>query len=515
MSGEGSSASEGPADLLRADLARHERIRPLPGRPPALPPRYEILELAGYGATSVVYRAHDRELRRDVAVKALKEILLGSAEARERFVREAQALARMDHPNVVRVFDAGGGDEGAWLILELVEGESLAAVLEREPPGSRRSLELLEKAARGVRHVHERGIVHRDLKPQNILVTPAGEPKVGDFGLAHLSEGAGALTRTGTAVGTPLYMAPEQVEGRTEAISPRTDVYALGAILYQILTGRLPHEGRTPAEVYARILGEHVAPPRLLRRGISPELDAVAQKALERDPHRRYADAGEFADDLRRALDGGPVTARPASPLARLGRRLRRRRRALVLGAVAAAAAAAFGVWAGRERREALRVREERDRLALLADPRPWKPVFDGTSTACFMGMNPAHWRLENGVLRSVGELPGSVQTVREFDDGDVRVRFSVEGPMTYLAFHIRLGREPGYEVWWHRGMLEGMAGAERELVFRCRGESVRAYLDGAPVPVEVRHPARRGTLHFGGVGGTLRIHAIDWREPE
>lgn len=515
MNGESSSASEGLAELLRKDLARHERARPGPGRPPLVPSRYEILEPLGQGASSVVYRARDRDLGRDVAVKALKEVFLGHDAARERFVREAQALARMDHPNVVRVYDAGWETEGAWLVLELVEGEPLSTLLEREPPGSRRALELLEKAARGVRHAHERGIVHRDLKPQNILVTPAGEPKVGDFGLAHLSEQSGALTRTGTAVGTPLYMAPEQVEGRAEAISPRTDVYALGTILYQILTGRLPYEGGTPAEVYAKILREDIAAPRRLRRGIPPELDAVAQKALEREPSRRYADAGEFADDLRRALDGGPVAARPLSPLARLSRRLRRHRRALVLGAIAVAAATAFGVRADRERREALRVRRERDRLALLADPRPWKPVFDGTSLACFRGVDPAHWRLENGVLRSIVGHPTPVQTVREFDDGDVRVRFSVEGSMTYLAFRIRLGAEPGYEVWWHRGMLEGLAGAEHELVFRCRGDSVRAYLDGATVPVEARPPRRRGTLHFGGVGGTLRIRAIDWREPE
>lgn len=515
MSGEGSSAFEGLADLLRKDLARHERARAGPGRPPALPPRYAILERLGHGATSVVYRARDLQLGRDVAVKALKEVFLGHDAAHERFVREAQALARMDHPNVVRVHDAGGGEEGAWLILEFVEGEPLESILEREPPGSRRALELLEKAARGVRHAHERGIVHRDLKPQNILVTPAGEPKVGDFGLAHLAEGTGTLTRTGTAVGTPLYMAPEQVEGRTEAISPRTDVYALGAILYRILTGRLPHEGRTPAEVYARILGQEIAPPRRLRREVPVELDAVAQKALERDLSGRYADAGEFAEDLRRALDGGPVSARPAGPLARLGRRLRRHRRAFILGAAAVAAAAAFGVKAEQQRREALHARQERDRLALLADPRPWKPIFDGTSPACFRGVDPAHWRLEKGVLRSIVGHPAPVQTVREFEDGDVRVRFSVEGVMTYLAFRIRLGAEPGYEVWWHRGIIEGLAGAEHELVFRCRGDSVRAYLDGAIVPVEVRSPRRSGTLHFGGVGGTLRIHAIDWREPE
>lgn len=510
MSGEPSSGSEGLADLLRTDLARHEQARPARALP--VPPRYEILELLGHGATSVVYRARDRELGREAAVKILKDVLLGHDAARERFSREAQALARMDHPHVLRVYDAGGGEEGAWLILELVEGRPLSEILEREEPGSRKALELLEKAARGVAHAHERGIVHRDLKPQNVLVTAAGEPKVGDFGLAHLAEGAGTLTRTGTAVGTPLYMAPEQVEGRTQAVSPRTDVYALGTILYQVLTGRLPHEGRTPAEVYAKILRGDVAPPRRLRREVPRELDAVAQKALERDPARRYADAGEFADDLRRALEGGPVRAHPVPWLVRFGRR---RRRALLLGAALAAAAAALAAWAHRERLEARRLREERDRLALLADPRPWKPVFDGTSLACFMGADPAHWGLENGVLRNRVPAPGSLQTTREFEDGDVRVRFSVEGPMKYLAFRIRLGTDPGYTVWWDRRALEGLAGAERELVFRCRGDDVRAFLDGRPAPVDVSRPRRRGTLHFGGVDGTLRIRAIDWREPE
>jgi hypothetical protein len=216
--------------------------------------------------------------------------------------------------------------------------------------------------------------------------------------------------------------------------------------------------------------------------------------------------------DVRRKAIARPVRARPVPWLVRFGRR---RRRALLLGAALAAAAAALAAWAHRERLEARRLREERDRLALLADPRPWKPVFDGTSLACFLVVDPAHWSLENGVLRNRVPAPGPLQTTREFEDGDVRVRFSVEGPMKYLAFRIRLGTDPGYTVWWDRRALEGLAGAERELVFRCRGDDVRAFLDGRPVPVDVSRPQRRGTLHFGGVGGTLRIRAIDGREPE
>jgi tetratricopeptide (TPR) repeat protein len=308
-----------------------------------------------------VHRGTDLELGRAVAIKFLREGLLADAKARERFQREAKSLARMDHPHVVRVHDAGQAGDRLMLVMELVEGDSLARVLEREPRGSRRALELLEQAARGVQHAHEKEIVHRDLKPENILVA-GSVAKVADFGLAHLGDGASALTRTGAVLGTPLYMAPEQVRG--EGATPRTDVYALGAILYQVATGRPPHEGDTISQVYERILHADPVAPRKRDPAIAGELEAVAMKAIEKDPIHRYASAQAFADDLRRHLDGKPVEARPTPTLVRFFRRATRNRaRLAVAAAVLLAVALALALWT-RERSRA----ERTDRAANLLE---------------------------------------------------------------------------------------------------------------------------------------------------
>jgi len=495
MNGSGSSGSDGLADRVLRDLSRHEKTRS--PAPPSLS-RFEVISTLGQGATAIVYRARDRVLNRTVAVKTLREGTGLSEVARERFRREARAAAGLAHPNVITVFDAGEEDGKPFLVMELVEGRPFGELI-REPGGDLKArLELLEKAARGVAAAHEKGIVHRDLKPANILIASGGEPKVGDFGLAHVLDTKSELTRTGTALGTPLYMAPEQVEGRPEEITARTDVYALGAILYEILAGRTPHAGETLAELYRRIVRDDPAPP-----GGPSDLEVIAMKALEKEPGRRYADAGEFADDLHRHLSGEPILARPVGTLGRWMRRMRRNPLGYGLGAAAAAgllAATLLGLQVARL-------------SSALPDPRPWRPVFDGTSTACFMNRNPEGWRLEKGELVSDSEHPGAIQTDRLFDDGEVRVRF-VSEKMSYLGFNIRLGTQAGYGVHWDRRGVESMGGAERSLVFTLQGEQVSATLDGAPLPVVVQSRNRRGTLHFSGVGGTLRIRAIDWRQP-
>jgi len=274
-------------------------------------PRYDVQGKLGEGATAVVWRAVDRELGRPVALKALKE---SGAEVRARFRREAQAAASLSHPNIVGVHDVGEVDGRLYIVMELVEGPPLS-----DP-------RVLEKAARGVAAAHAKGIVHRDLKPSNIL-----DGKVADFGLARWHEADASLTGTGTMLGTPLYMSPEQAQGR--AVSPRTDVYALGAILYEMLAGRPPHTaGSLPALFGMIVHDDPPAPPG------DPGLAAVCLKALEKDRERRYAHAGEFADDLARALAGEPVVARPPGALRRIGRWVRRHPTPVATTAVAAVA---------------------------------------------------------------------------------------------------------------------------------------------------------------------------------
>jgi tetratricopeptide (TPR) repeat protein len=303
--------------------------------------RYDIGAKLGEGAVSIVHRGVDRELGRPVALKFLRDGLVSLDKVRERFHREAKSLARMDHPNVVKVHDVGQSGPRLFLVMELVEGGSLGLLLVSEPRASRRSIELLEQAARGVHHAHERGIVHRDLKPENILVAGGKTAKVADFGLAYLAETGPALTRTGTLLGTPMYMAPEQVHGRAD-VTLRSDVYALGVILYQVLTGRTPYDAETVSQVYEQIMQEDPVPPRKIHPELPWELEAVALKAMEKEPSRRYGSAAEFADELRRWLAGEPVEARPVSTIARAWRRVTRNRlrvaaALLVLLAVASA----------------------------------------------------------------------------------------------------------------------------------------------------------------------------------
>src|SRR5688572_2282677 len=234
------------AENVLADLAKNAAA----SRPEQVG-RYELRESVGEGASALVYRAWDTKLGRIVAVKILRDVAALSEIARLRFLREGQATAGLLHPNVVSVYDVGEEGGRLYLVMEFVEGRTLAQDLAREPGPLRERIVLLERAARGVAAAHEKGIVHRDLKPANILVTAAGEPKVGDFGLARLMDSSVELTRTGATLGTPLYMAPEQVEGKD--VTTRTDVYSLGAILYEVLTGRPPHTGDSVAELYAKI----------------------------------------------------------------------------------------------------------------------------------------------------------------------------------------------------------------------------------------------------------------------
>src|SRR6185436_16457478 len=329
--------------------------------------RYELLDVLGEGAMSVVHRGRDRQLGRSVAVKVLRESLFGHPTVRERFARESQALARLDHPNIVKVFDAGGDGGQAWLVMELVPGEPLSKVLQSKRLDRNRLLALLEKVARGVHHAHEKGVIHRDLKPDNILVS-GEDPKVADFGLAHLVESSPALTRSGAVLGTPMYMAPEQVEGGRE-ITVRTDVHALGALLYEILTGRPPHPGTSIPEVTAKIARDDPEPPRRLDPTIPWELEAVALKALEKDPHRRYATAEAFAEELRRYRAGEPVIARPVSDLARLWRRAVKQRAVLIPLALAAALAGGWGVSVRRAQFDAARTAESQGLLEAARPP--------------------------------------------------------------------------------------------------------------------------------------------------
>jgi predicted Ser/Thr protein kinase len=328
---------------------------------------YELLEEIGRGGMGVVFKARQKSLDRIVALKMLRGGEYSDRDERARFQSEAQALARLQHANIVQIYEAGETGGQSFLSVEFVDGRSLANYLDGTPMPPRPAAALMEVLARAMHYAHERGIIHRDLKPSNILLQPPAEvrrhgdkeqsrqtdkeagrqgdkgdsaravslsdfhPKITDFGVAKRLDTA-SDTRSGAVLGTPSYMAPEQAAGATVAIDRRTDVYGLGAILYELLTGRPPFRAESPLQTLNQVMEVEPARPRLLNEGVPRDLETVCLKCLQKEPSHRYASAAALADDLRRFVNGEPVHARP---LGVVGRGWRWCRRNLVMATLA------------------------------------------------------------------------------------------------------------------------------------------------------------------------------------
>ncbi len=286
---------------------------------------YRILDEVGRGGMGVVYRAHHPALARTVALKALIAGEDASPEAIARFHREAAAVAKLGHhPGIVPVHDIGRAGRLHYFAMHFVKGKPLDRLIEDEEVTPRRAARIAMKVARALHHAHRHGILHRDIKPPNILVTPEGEPQITDFGLARDVESDDKVTRSGTTLGTPHYMPPEQAEGRLEDIDARSDLYSLGATLYEMLTTRPPFEGDMVANIIRQLILEEPERPRKRNPAVDRDLETICLKCLEKEPARRYPDAGALADDLERYLASRPIHARPISRLARLWKRARR-----------------------------------------------------------------------------------------------------------------------------------------------------------------------------------------------
>jgi tRNA A-37 threonylcarbamoyl transferase component Bud32/tetratricopeptide (TPR) repeat protein len=320
-----------------------------PGDAESLPdvPGYEVLAEVGRGGMGIVYKARQTELRRLVALKMILSGPRAGSTARTRFRTEAEAVGRLNHPNIVQIYEVGDYAGQPFLSLEYVGGGSLEAKTRDAAPTGAEAAALVETLARAVDHAHRHGILHRDLKPANVLLTDEGAPKVADFGLAKLLDAAPGPTPTEALVGTPSYMSPEQAAGNPRAIGPAADVYSPGAILYELLTRRPPIQGNSLLDTLERVRTEEPVRPRRLRSGISRDLEVICLKCLEKEPGKRYATARDLADDLRCFLDGRPVLARPISPWRRLWRTARRRPQlvARVAGAIAVLCLAVPSVW--------------------------------------------------------------------------------------------------------------------------------------------------------------------------
>jgi eukaryotic-like serine/threonine-protein kinase len=307
------------------------------------PPGYEILGELGRGGMGIVYKARQVQLDRLVALKMiLAGGLAGSAE-RDRFRTEAEAIARLQHPNIVQVYEVGEHDGKPFFSLEFCSGGSLQQKLNGAPLPPLEAAQLVQTLAHAVQAAHERSVIHRDLKPANVLLASDGTPKITDFGLAKKLDDVGQ-TASGAVMGTPSYMAPEQAAGRVKDVGPAADVYALGAILYELLTGRPPFRGETPMDTLVQVLGWEPAPPRRLQPKVPRDLEVVCLKCLEKEPARRYPSALALAEELRRFLAHEPIQARPLSAPARLWRWCRRKPALAAATGLAAAALAAVVV---------------------------------------------------------------------------------------------------------------------------------------------------------------------------
>ncbi|HEV3083948.1 MAG TPA: serine/threonine-protein kinase, partial [Gemmataceae bacterium] len=420
-------------------------------------PFYEVRRVLGHGGVGVVYEARHVRLNRTVALKMLLAGPYALPEERERFQREAAAVAGLHHPNIVQVYDSGEFDKRPYFTMELVEGGTLSEKLAGTPMPARDAAALVATLADAIRAAHAAGIIHRDLKPANILLAPnsnvesrnrkqipspketnpkpeqAGreisdfefrisdfEPKVSDFGLARRMEGEAGLTRTGAVMGTPSYMAPEQARGDKNAVGAAVDVYALGAILYECLTGRPPFRAETASATMQQVMTDDPVPPARLNRGVLSDLETICLKCLHKSPNRRYASAQELAADLHRFLEGKPILARQAGAAERAVKWARRRPASAALAATALALVGlALGGTLWLERQQAQRraetarhegrtsqaVEARLEQAAALEKQGRWPEARTALDVAPLMFESPAQASLREGLRQARADL--------------------------------------------------------------------------------------------------------------
>jgi serine/threonine protein kinase len=319
---------------------------------------YEILDVLGRGAMGIVYKARQPGLKRIVALKMILSGDLAGTHERLRFRSEAEVIARLQHPNIVQIFEIGEDSDRPFFSMEFVEGTSLSKSIAATPQPPREAARIVQTLAAAIQSAHSKNIIHRDIKPANILIAVDGTPKITDFGLAKSLEEHSGQTHSGTILGTPSYMSPEQAEGRVLDITPRSDIYSLGAVLYELLTGRAPFKAGSVLDTLQQVKTMEPVAPIQFAPTVPRDLETICLKCLQKDPARRYESAQALADDLGRFLAGEPILARPVSVPERLWRWCRRNPRIAVLsGSIAAVVLA----WASTTTILAISIKQQKD----------------------------------------------------------------------------------------------------------------------------------------------------------
>lgn len=316
---DGETRHQGETSHAPTDPIHHE----LSSGPPAIP-GYDIVGELGRGGMGVVYKAWHTTSKRFVALKMIRTGAEAKESRRKRFRLESEAVAKLSHPNIIQIYEVGEFEQHPFFSLEFCSGGSLAKKLSGAPMLPQAAAQVVEKLARAVAVAHAQQIIHRDLKPANILLSSEGEPKISDFGLAKRLDSDDPQSRAGAVLGTPSYMPPEQAIGAANQIGPAADIYALGAILYECLTGRPPFRSATAIDTLDQVRHQDPVAPRLLNATVPAELDTICLKCLRKSPAQRYATAAALADDLHRFLSGMPIVARPPGWSDRLIRWMKR-----------------------------------------------------------------------------------------------------------------------------------------------------------------------------------------------